>query len=410
MNIIIKPSIARGSVSAPPSKSMAHRLLIAAGLSTGKSRINGVDFSQDILATIDCLRSIGASITIDQQQNCIDIIGVDPRSLSADTVLRCRESGSTMRFMIPLVLLSDRTVKLIGEGRLMERPMTIYSDICREQNLQFEQKSDGIYLRGPLHAGKFCIPGDVSSQFITGLLYALPTLEEDSEIRLTTPLESKPYIDLTLSALKAAGIIIEMNDDDSFYIRGNQRYKAITATVEGDYSNAAFLEALNLLGGQLTVTGLSEDSFQGDRVYRTYFRDMQEGMPELNIHNCPDLAPILMTMGAALHGVHLKGTRRLKIKESDRGVVMAQELKKFGANISLFDDEIIVQPSGLHKPAQTLQGHNDHRIVMSLAVLATKYGAEIADSQAVNKSFPSFFDVLSSVDIDVSTNATDTDV
>ena len=396
MNTTIKPSHLRGTVNAPPSKSMAHRLLIAAALADGESTITNVEYSQDVLATIDCLRAIGAVIEECEHQNALCIKGVDPHTASVST-LHCRESGSTMRFMIPIALLSDKEMCLTGQGRLPERPMKVYSDICASQNLRFDQSSDGIRLCGPLKPSVFRVPGDVSSQFITGLLYALPLLDGDSEIRLTTALESRPYIDLTLSALRRAGIQVEEIGKSGYLVKGNQRYSPITASVEGDYSNAAFIEALNLLGNDVTVTGLDDQSYQGDKNYRTYFREMSEGFARLDIRDCPDLAPILMTMGAALCGVHLQGTRRLKIKESDRGIVMAQELSKFGAKISVHDDEIIVHPTTLCSPTEILEGHNDHRIVMSLSVLATKYGGTICGSQAINKSYPTFYDVLSSI-------------
>lgn len=403
MNTVINPGIACGTVDAPPSKSMAHRLLIAAGLADGESTISNVELSQDILATIDCLRALGATVTIDEHCGVIRVVGINPRTaaLSDNVILNCRESGSTMRFMIPLALLFNKSICLTGKGRLLERPMTIYSGICEEQSLPFAQTADAIRVCGPLHPSVFNIPGNVSSQFITGLMFALPLLAGDSQIRLTTPLESKPYIDLTLSVLKDAGIAIEPMGENGFFIRGNQHYSPFYQSVEGDYSNAAFIEALNLLGGDVHVLGLSDDSDQGDKIYRTYFRQMANGTPTLDIHDCPDLAPILMTMGAALHGVHLQGTRRLKIKESDRGIVMAQELKKFGAKITVSDDEIIVEPSAIKRPTEKLEGHNDHRIVMSLAILATKCGGEIDGSQAVSKSYPSFFDMLREVGINL---------
>lgn len=283
----------------------------------------------------------------------------------------------------------------------MQRPMTIYKDLCNEQSIYYEQTPDAIRVRGPLQPSVFNVPGDISSQFITGLLFALPLLTGDSRIQLTSPLESKPYIDLTLSALRDAGVRVDPVDEIGYVIHGNQHYVPLVKSVEGDYSNAAFIEALNLLGGQVEVIGLSGDSFQGDKIYRTYFRELENSAPTFDIHDCPDLAPILMTMGAALHGVRLQGTRRLRIKESDRGTVMAHELRKFGAKITVYDDEIIVHKAQLSKPTQTLDGNNDHRIVMSLAILATKFGGEITGSQAVSKSYPSFFDMLRDVGITV---------
>lgn len=401
MDIRIQPSRAVGSVTAPPSKSMAHRLLIVAGLSNGCSVIEGVEFSQDIYATVDCLRALGVRIEVDEQQGRVAVFGRFPFFLDGEAVLPCRESGSTMRFFIPLALLLDKHIAFTGAERLLERPMTIYEDICSRQGLQYSRGNSGIEVCGPLRPGLFTMPGDVSSQFLTGLLLALPLLPGDSDIVLTTSLESRPYVDLTLAALKNGGIAVEEVSPIHFRVPGNQSYTAVNGRVEGDYSNAAFLEALNMLGGDVTVDGLRENSLQGDRIYRTYFRRLANGSPTLDIHDCPDLAPILMTLAAELHGCTLQGTRRLRIKESDRGTVMERELRKFGADITVNDDTIVIRKSMLHKPKVQLSGHNDHRIVMSLAVLATKYGGEIVGAHAVTKSYPSFWEIMQQLGIQI---------
>ncbi len=399
MNIEVLPGVASGYIAAPPSKSMAHRQLIAAGLSAGTSIISGIEFSEDILATLDCLRALGVVIEEDKVNRIIAVTGTDLTNRKNEVILPCRESGSTMRFFIPLALLVDKQATFTGSGRLLERPMTIYKDICQRQGLLFEQMSNSIRARGPLHAAEFSLPGNISSQFLTGLLFALPLLAEESEIRLTTPLESRPYVDLTLSVLSNYGISVQETAPNVFSIPGGQVYTSVNGFVEGDYSNAAFLDALNCLGGRVTVEGINDNSLQGDRKYRTYFRELECGSPELDIQDCPDLAPILMTLAAALNGCTLQGTRRLKIKESDRGETMAHELRKFGASIDVYDDTIIVNKAELHNPNEPLEGHNDHRIVMSLAVLATKYGGKIFGAQAVNKSYPSFWDILHSIGI-----------
>lgn len=399
----VVPGYAKGNVIAPPSKSMAHRLLICAGLCKETSIVKGIDFSDDILATLDCLKALGAEISCDNQEGTARIRGINPCHVTRNTplVLPCRESGSTMRFMLPITLLSHGKTIMKGKGRLPQRPMAIYEMICREQGLLFEQKETGVEVCGPLRPSNFAIPGDSSSQFLSGLLFALPLLDENSTVTLTTTLESRPYVDMTLQALALAGISVEQMDVNMFHIPGGQHYRPITETVEGDYSNAAFWEALNVLDGQIEISGLSKYSKQGDRVYQTYFSALQEGTPHLSVTDCPDLAPILMTLAAACHGVILEGTRRLKLKESDRGHVMAQELQKFGANIMVEDDRIIVEKSPLHAPTEILYGHNDHRIVMSLAVLATRYGGIIRGTEAVSKSYPAFWDRLQELGIEV---------
>ncbi len=395
---------ATGEVIAPPSKSMAHRLLICAGLSTGTSVIRGLEFSEDILATLDCLRALGAQINC--SEGSVTLRGIDPRSLSGKATLRlpCRESGSTMRFFLPIALLGKQPVFLEGKGRLPKRPMAIYEAICREQGLRFEQNETGITVCGPLKAGNFSMPGNSSSQFLTGLLFALPLLEKDSAVTLTTSLESQPYVDMTLEALQKSRIRLPHKSVNVIHIFGGQYYSPIEAAVEGDYSNTAFWAALNLMGGDVHITGLSPNSKQGDKIYLPYFEELQKGTPMLSVKDCPDLAPILMTLAAVHHGAVLTDTQRLKLKESDRGQTMAAELRKFGAVISVEDHQIIIHKTTLHKPSERLQGHNDHRIVMSLAVLATRFGGTIEEAEAVNKSYPAFWEQLKSLGIGVTDN------
>lgn len=385
MKIEITPSKLKGTIVAPPSKSMCHRLLICAGLSQGESTINNVLYSEDILATLDCLSEMGAEIV--KGENYVKIKGVSPNS----GTFNCRESGSTLRFFIPLAMLSSDKSLFTGYGRLMERPMEIYENIAKDKHLLYLKTDKGIVVRGKLTAGSYTVPANVSSQFISGLLFALPLCDGDSTIILTGTIESKSYIDMTIDAMKSFGVIANWQDSSTIYIKGNQSYKPQCLTVEGDCSNAAFLDAFNYLGGDVTVTGLRDDTLQGDMIYKYYFALLRQGTPELDIKNCPDLAPILMSLAAALNGCKLINTGRLKIKESDRGLVMAQELSKFGSDIELYDNEIVVNKRTLHAPESTLDPHNDHRVVMSLAVLSSVYGGTIDGAEAVKKSYPDFF-------------------
>ena len=399
MTVSIKPGQARGAVTAPPSKSMSHRLLLCAGLAAGESRVHNLAFSQDILATLDCLNACGTRTVIDGSS--VTLQGADPRFAAPQDTVSCRESGSTLRFFIPLFLLSGNEVTLSGEGRLPQRPQGVYEELCRSQGLLFEQNGKTIRLQGPLQSGQFSLPGDVSSQFISGLLFALPLLKEDSFLRLTGKVESRSYIDMTLQALDAFGVKACWQETDLLHIPGGQSYRPGTATVEGDWSNAAFFYAMETLGHPVSVSGLLPDSLQGDRVCLSYFRALAEGCPTLDISDCPDLGPILMAVAAAKHGVHLTGTRRLKIKESDRGQVMAQELQRFGVSCRVEENDIFVG-CGLTVPEGTLCGHNDHRIVMALSVLCTLTGGSIAEAEAVSKSFPDFFLRLQELGIEVS--------
>lgn len=395
----IKKSYLSGEAYVPASKSMAHRLLICAGLSNGTSIIKKVTFSEDILATLDCLSVMGAEYKINE--NTVKIKGVGNIIQDGEKEFDCRESGSTLRFFIPLLLLSDKNQTFRGKGRLMERPQSVYEDICKEKGLRFDFADNKITVCGKLTGGHYYVRGDISSQFITGLLFALSKCENDSFIHITTPLESRSYIDMTFYALSLFSVSCSFIDENTICVKGNQDYIFRDITVEGDYSASAFLEALNYLGGKIIINGLNEKSFQGDRVYKDYFKLLSDSSPTLDVSDCPDLAPILMTLAAAKNGAVLTGTKRLKIKESDRGAVMASELSKFGANIEVYENEIVIRPSELYKPTDILYGHNDHRVVMSLAVLSTVYGGRITDAEAVRKSYPGFFETLSALGTEV---------
>jgi len=398
MNIKIEKSKACGAVLAPPSKSFAHRLIICAALA-GESRVRGLAESEDILATLDCAAAcLGAKFTksgADVSFSESDVYG------KARGALMCRESGSTMRFFIPLCLVKNTECRLFGAGKLLSRPMSVYENICREQGLTFAHEGDHIRVCGPLKAGKFTVPGNISSQFISGLMFALPLLSGDSEIEIIPPLDSKPYIDITMEALAAFGVKAQWRGEYTIAIAGSQRYTPADERVEGDYSNAAFLEAFNLFGGDVSVQGLNENSVQGDKAYLPQFKALCEGTPEINISDCPDLAPILMSVAAAKNGVHLTGTARLKIKESDRGAVMAQELAKFGVPVTVGEDDITVLGGHFRAPDAVLSGHNDHRVVMSMAVLSSITGGEIAGAEASRKSYPDFFEVIKKLGIEV---------
>lgn len=389
-----------GTVSAPTSKSMAHRLLICASLAKGESTVRNVTFSQDILATLDCIKEMGGNFQIDG--STVKMSGIPEICQSEEKHFFCRESGSTLRFFIPLLLLSDKKQTFSGAGKLMQRPMTVYEEICKEKGLLFELGNEHVVC-GKLKGGDFHVKGNISSQFITGLLFALSMCYEDSRIYIKPPLESRSYINMTVSAMETFGVSVLWEDEFTLYIKGSQKYQAKDVSVEGDFSGSAFLDAFNLLGGDVTVTGMNENSLQGDKIYRKYFKLLDYGSPNLEIYDCPDLAPILMTLAAAKHGAKLIGTKRLKIKECDRGTVMAEELAKFGANIEVFENEIIIHKAKLHEPAQILCDHNDHRVVMSLAVLATVYGGKIDDALAVSKSFPDFFEKIKSLGAEVET-------
>ena len=399
MRAIIRPGTACGTVAAPPSKSMAHRLLICAGLADGESTVEGVDFSEDILATLDCLEALGAVVRRDG--GIVRIRGCDPRK-SGPAVLRCRESGSTLRFLIPLCLLSGKPVRLEGSPTLLGRPLSVYEDICRVRGLRLEKRSGALLAEGKLPPDTYSVPGNISSQFVTGLLFALPFLTGSSTLRLIPPVESRSYLDLTVAALSAAGVRPEIPDAYTFLVSGNGVYRPGRYTVEGDYSNAAFFLALNAAGGNVSVSGLSPDSLQGDRICEAYLARLRSGSPVLDISDCPDLAPVLFSVAALCGGAVFTGTRRLRFKESDRGTAMAEELAKFGVPLRVEENRITVPAGNLRAPDAPLSSHNDHRIAMALSLLCTRTGGEVDGAEAVRKSFPDYWERLMSLGIPVS--------
>ncbi|MBR5922385.1 MAG: 3-phosphoshikimate 1-carboxyvinyltransferase [Clostridia bacterium] len=395
MLVYIKPSKANGTITAPPSKSVAHRALICAALSDG-CEISNIEQSDDITATLCALEALGANTRV--SENKVTLGGLSVAGIT-DTVINANESGSTLRFILPLCMISGKRIKFTGAKRLFARDLSVYGEIAKSNGFEFSLNEDSLTVNGRLTAGIYCIRGDISSQFVSGLLFALPLLDGDSEIEFSTPVQSKPYIDLTVNVLSGFGIRIA-ETENGYFVKGNQRYKANDLYVEGDCSNAAPLEAFNLFGGNVTVAGLNPNTVQGDRVYKEIFSTLKSGGC-YDLQNCPDLAPLLFALAAAFSGARFTGTARLKIKESDRANAMKTELEKFGADISVADNEVYINKSELHAPGCVLDSHNDHRVVMALSVLLSVYGGSITGVQSVKKSYPGFFDDLKNLGIGV---------
>ena len=398
MTVRINKSTAYGRISAPPSKSMAHRYLICGALSSC-SVIKGIDYSEDIKATLNCLYALGADISV--TDDTVKLGGLDFNKPINSNLLLCNESGSTLRFLIPVCLLFDKKITLKGSERLFNRSLSVYEEICAAQGIPFVKTENSITLKGKLKSGKYSVRGDISSQFISGLMFALSQLPDDSTIELEGAIESGSYLSLTIKALAEFGVRISRTDERTIFIKGGQACKKREITVEGDYSNAAFLDAFNLLGGNVMVKSLSETSVQGDRVYKDIFKELEKGAPTIDISDCPDLGPIFMAISAAKNGAVFTGTKRLKIKESDRGEAMKAELSKFGCEVIVEENKITVKGGGLKAPDRPLLSHNDHRIVMSMAVLASITGGEILGAEAVAKSYPKFFEDIKALGIDI---------
>lgn len=392
MRAIFTPSTPRGSVEAPPSKSAAHRRLIAAGLAGGVSVLSGIAPSEDVSATVDCLFALGAGIKL--SGGAATVTGGDPRRAEGGR-LPCRESGSTLRFLLPLCLLSGKPFTLCGSEKLLSRPLSVYEALAGEKGFLLKKESRAVSVAGKLTPGVYSLPGDVSSQFVSGLLFALPLLDRDSTIVLTPPVESGSYIDMTLAALAEHGVKAAWRNETTIAVPGRQTYLPRNGKIEGDWSNAAPFLSLGAL-----VTGLDENSLQGDKKIVSDLAALDGGFAEIDLSDTPDLAPVLFAHAALRHGGRFTGTKRLALKESDRGRAMQTELAKCGVAVTLGDDEITVG-SGAVAPKAPFSGHNDHRIVMATSILAARLGGVVEGIGAVNKSFPDFFTKLKQIEIKV---------
>lgn len=381
------PCTLSGAVDAPPSKSLAHRYLIGAALSKAPCILTGIDLSEDILASIDCLRALGADALIDK-----DIVSINPSGFlkSPSEALDCRESGSSLRFFIPLALCLGTPVRLKGSAGLLCRPLEVYEMLCHQRGFEFNNDGNIVSVCGRLTGGSYELRGDISSQFISGMIFALIYLNEASTITIIPPFESRSYVEMTLDALRSFGAAVSFEDKYKISIKPS-RMHSYSGRLEGDYSNAAFLEAFNYLDSEVRVDKLKPDSLQGDRIYREYFDTLSKGNSIIDISNCPDLGPVLIALAAMKGGAVLTGTDRLKVKESDRGRAMHEELTKLGGGLIFGDNMITVPKQTLEYKGIPIDGHNDHRIVMAMSVILSKTGGAIDGAEAVKKSYPGFF-------------------
>ena len=484
MRVTLTPAAFGGTLAAPPSKSMAHRALICAALAQGESRVCGISSSEDMRATMRAMAALGAQLIPDTAQSgCVRVRGVaaqgevgsgqtvapecvrgvaaahapatpqasvrpiyTPNSTAQAALFApvtapvdCGESGSTLRFLLPLFSLTGAPATLTGHGRLPQRPQTVYEALFAAHGCSFLQNGTGITVNGALPAGEYVIDGSVSSQFISGLLFALPLLQGDSVVRITPPFESRSYVDLTVRALADFGITVTWQGQNTICISGSQKYIPCHYTVEGDYSQAAFFAVAAAAGAlrstsgfacaaatpTLTLTNLRADSLQGDRVIfdlltrcgapvargvaaaaaagGTDAVTIAAGAPlcgvDIDLADCPDLGPILMVLGLFCKGeTVIRNAGRLRIKESDRIAAMECEIRKLGGQIESVGDTVRVRKSALHACA-ALNSHGDHRIVMALcaAALAAGISVTIDGAQAVNKSYPRFFEDLAAL-------------
>ena len=417
MKIKIRPGKLNGTIEIPPSKSYSHRAVIAAALAENgkKSKIDNLKFSVDITTTTDIMENWGAEI--ERFESALEIIGNGGKVVPSDKYVQCNESGSTIRFLIPVGITNENELVFDGKGKLVDRPLDSYYRIFDKQGLKYETTGGKLPLtvNGKLKPGNYEIDGNISSQFITGLLYALPLLEGDSKLIINKNLESKGYVDLTLEILKLAGIEIVNNDYKSFDIRGNQTYKPFDYTVEGDYSQVAFWIVAGIISAnrdnEVKCLHVNKNSLQGDReiieiVTRMgakleIFDDYVIVKPSktkgtiIDISQCPDIGPVLTVLAALSEGeTRIINGERLRIKESDRITSIKTELNKLGGNVSEEGDSLIIQGVEGFRGGVTVNAWNDHRIAMSLAIASTRCEKEIIleEAESVRKSYPHFWD------------------
>ena len=391
MKAVITPALPCGTIDAPPSKSYAHRHLICAMLA-GEGKVCNVDLSDDIRATLRCMSSLGAKYEYDNH-----VITVT-RGISKDLDSACldvNESGTTLRFFIPICLAKGGRYVFRGAKRLFERPLDPYKDLCERRGIGFELGDGTLSVNGILRGGNIAVNGSQSSQFTGGLLLSSVLMQEQLNLAVTGNIESKPYIDMTIAALKNHGATITRSGNIISVAKGP--FLPVTEIVEGDWSNAAYLYAFTFAGGNVKVNGLREDSLQGDKVCLKHFMELMSSSPLIDVADCPDLFPALAAVAALNNGAEFTHTSRLRLKESDRVKAMASVLEAFGAYCEVYDDNFIVERSELTSPTFPLDCFNDHRIVMALTVLMSVHGGTILNADAVNKSFPNYFKVFKSL-------------
>lgn len=415
MNLKIFPSKLRGKLRIPPSKSIAHRAIICAALADGKSELKNIAYSDDINATIKAMESLGANF--EKNENKLIVYGNAGSNKKGEKHIKidCCESGSTIRFLLPILTLFDGDYIIYTKGKLLDRPMTPYYEIFDEEGIKYKrrEKTLEIKIEKRLSSCLFNMRADISSQFISGMMFMLPLLNHDSEIIISGKMESKGYVDLTIDCLKKFGINIINNNYKSFYIEGNQSYISRDYYIEGDYSQLAFFAVANALGNDVEINGIEKDSLQGDKKIldilekfgaKVEFLDNDMDLKILEGERkaysfdgsqIPDIVPIISLLASLSEGkTEIKDISRLKIKESDRLKAIYTELSKLGADIEIGDDFMVIRGVKKLRAGVKVDSYKDHRIAMMLAIAATVCEKEIVleNAEAVSKSYPNFWE------------------
>lgn len=405
-DVKFSPFVPNGTVNVPPSKSDVHRAIICAAMANGVSRISPVALSNDIKATIGCIKALGADAVL--ENNVLTVDGTNMYK-NKTALLDCGESGSTLRFFIPIAAAGNINATFVGKGKLPQRPIGIFTEALPKAGTVC--KTEGglpLEIKGQLKSGIFKIPGNVSSQFITGLLLALPILEGDSEIVLTSPLESVGYIAMTIRTMKQFGVNIQATEK-GWHIKGGQSYKTCDYTTDGDWSQAAFFMVLGAVSGKVTVKGVAKDSTQGDKKCAEILARFGAKVTQLDnevtvekgelkaitidASQIPDLVPVLSVCAAFAEGTtRIINAERLRIKECDRLKATAELLNNLGGKVKELSDGLEITGVSSLKGGN-VNGYNDHRIVMSAAVCAARSDEDITATFAmsINKSYPDFY-------------------
>ena len=405
-DVKFSPFVPNGTVNVPPSKSDVHRAIICAAMANGVSRISPVALSNDIKATIGCIKALGAEAVL--ENNVLTVDGTNMYK-NKTALLDCGESGSTLRFFIPIAAVGNINATFVGKGKLPQRPIGIFTEALPKAGTVC--KTEGglpLEIKGQLKSGIFEIPGNVSSQFITGLLLALPILEGDSEIVLTSPLESVGYIAMTIRTMKQFGVNIQATEK-GWHIKGGQSYKTCDYTTDGDWSQAAFFMVLGAVSGKVTIKGVAKDSTQGDKKCAEILARFGAKVTQLDnevtvekgelkaitidASQIPDLVPVLSVCAAFAEGTtKIINAERLRIKECDRLKATAELLNNLGGKVKELSDGLEITGVSSLKGGN-VNGYNDHRIVMSAAVCAARSDEDITATFAmsINKSYPDFY-------------------
>jgi 3-phosphoshikimate 1-carboxyvinyltransferase len=424
MDVLITPTPLKGTIKVPASKSILHRAIIAASIANGTSIIRNINYSDDILRTIEAMKSLGVVFT--SENDTLTIVGNDRFELS-NNLIDCHESGSTLRFLIPLLSLASEAVTFTGRESLMRRPLALYKSIFTKHKSTFKHNKNNVFIEGSLRPGKYVVPGNISSQFITGLLLTLPLLSKSSKIIVTDKFESKPYVDLTVDVLSKFGIKIVV-EDNIYYIKGKQAYEPADIRIEGDYSQAAFFLTMGLFNEEINVVNLDHDSKQGDQAIVSIIEDFGGTIEQIeggyqvrrsslhatmvDIGQCPDLGPITTAIASLADGTtDIKNAGRLRIKESDRLEAIQTAINELGGFVLSDADTLTIVGKPKLDGDGDIDSFNDHRIVMSVASIASmcKKPFIIRGADSINKSYPSFFDDFLSIGGDVKYISGDSD-